>query len=780
MHPASAFAAALLMAAGTAYSAQPANQPTDQPPVSNEGQAESGQAATNQAAVNQAVVVSVKGSVRVQTQQDGAFVPVTVGRLLPVGAHVKTGLNSSVTLRIGEGQLFTIESIASVTLSEAIRKSRASAEAGEATEATESTGETDRTVLGVDYGRVLFKIDSSVVANDVTIETPDSTLDVDGTEGGIEVAGRRVRAFGAETNTGSFTVRYDDSGQAATINDNSETDAENPNPADKATTRTRTETGGAEARTDSENNAANRSAGGAQPVRSAVGLPSGPPPPRDPNEQLEDSVGGDVDLPNLPGGGGSGGGGSGGNGGNSGNGGSGGGGDNGNGGGGDPGGGDGGGGSDGGDGGNGGAAPIDPNTFLFLDFVSRELISADRSATDFNPTLLLDNVPGLQTPSGGLAARQIGDGLVEVYHINSNFDFDPMNGATSAPVNRLYRTVYNADGTGTVPQFQLIGTFRDTAQDTLIGGLAGIGDSLYGTAIELSANDGLRDPFIIVRLDVGNESIERVASFGIELEDAIAATDKGTLWVAGERLGDRPPTNQLLGDVIFIEFDPRNRLIVNAFDGAQGGLGIAPGANIDPAIDLDDLMDDGDPGNDGEAGTGGLGFAFLNGQIIAGVDNATTANNGTAGLFFFDAAPGLAPSAPRFVQASVIGEGIPIGLTAIAPPGMAPPPVSLSNPGPMGIDNTSIDPLFAGVAYNQVALDSGVIETIFTDTFIRTAQDPMGCATSSLISMIPAALQNRVNQESGIGRATFDLRDGLGSEHPCFGAQGSSPESPEV
>ncbi|MBL8758089.1 MAG: FecR domain-containing protein, partial [Phycisphaerae bacterium] len=141
--------AALFAAAGRAAQAQPEVQPAATPPAS---------------AATQASIVAFEGKVRYRLGADKEWLPAKVGAILAEGAEVETGLRSAIQIRIGTGQVLTIDRASRVAIREAI------ARAG-----------TEKTTVDLPYGRVKFEVSSASVANDVKIQAPDATLAVKGT-----------------------------------------------------------------------------------------------------------------------------------------------------------------------------------------------------------------------------------------------------------------------------------------------------------------------------------------------------------------------------------------------------------------------------------------------------------------------------------------------------------------------------------------------------------------------------------------------------------------------
>jgi len=87
---------------------------------------------------------------------------------------------------------------------------------------------------------------------------------------------------------------------------------------------------------------------------------------------------------------------------------------------------------------------------------------------------------------------------------------------------------------------------------------------------------------------------------------------------------------------------------------------------------------------------------------------------------------------------------------------------------------TTINSVFAQLAYSEQALESGALERIFTEHFIETSMDPEQCAVSTVIQNVPGALLNNANTVNGIGRTAFQLRAPLMPDDAC-----SAPPPPQ-
>ena len=100
------------------------------------------------------------------------------------------------------------------------------------------------------------------------------------------------------------------------------------------------------------------------------------------------------------------------------------------------------------------------------------------------------------------------------------------------------------------------------------------------------------------------------------------------------------------------------------------------------------------------------------------------------------------------------------------------PSVPLSNPAG-GIDTTSIDALFATLAYSPQAVNGMTpLSAMYALHFLDTSLDPGAAFYTDTFDAIPGALADNANKTSGIGRATHDLRSELPPGHPASSITG--------
>ena len=119
-------------------------------------------------------VVSVKGVVQKRGTSDpkAAWEPVKIGEDLDEGTLIRTGLGAEVVLRFADRGQFRIKSGTKIGIAEFRKR-----------------GNLTTARLGLKYGSVRARVDSSSGPNDFKIETPVATLSVQGTWGDFSYSG---------------------------------------------------------------------------------------------------------------------------------------------------------------------------------------------------------------------------------------------------------------------------------------------------------------------------------------------------------------------------------------------------------------------------------------------------------------------------------------------------------------------------------------------------------------------------------------------------------------
>ncbi|HEX8913146.1 MAG TPA: hypothetical protein VF796_12375 [Humisphaera sp.] len=132
-------------------------------------------------------VTEVAGVVSAST--DGkTWKRVAVGDTYGAGASFRTGMRSAVTCRVGSDQMFTLESLSTMRVEEAVR-----------------TGGKEKTDLTMKYGSASYGIEAAGREYDSVIRTPGSTMAIRGTV--VRVVDRPGFAPQAESYTGRALFR---------------------------------------------------------------------------------------------------------------------------------------------------------------------------------------------------------------------------------------------------------------------------------------------------------------------------------------------------------------------------------------------------------------------------------------------------------------------------------------------------------------------------------------------------------------------------------------------
>ena len=403
--------------------------------------------------------------------------------------------------------------------------------------------------------------------------------------------------------------------------------------------------------------------------------------------------------------------------------------------------------------------------------------------------------PNDQTPfvGAGVAAHQQADGSVELFYLFGGLGGTNDGEVTTLAYNELYRAVVTP-GSPTSGDFQFVNKFVPFTPQSggkLMTSLAYFDDGSAGgnlyTTITPPFQSSTTDTFFhLARLNPATGTVTPIMDFTLALEGAMAAApDRGSLFLFGGFNEATVPDNSDRGDSqtpVFssgpfgiivaggiMEFDPRpNALYLKTvIRDATGQLNVTPDTVLGPGV----------PANPLALVTRVNGMSYVDGKLQVAVDTLDTGGNTGSRLVTINPSATGAAGNPIVTNVDLLPAGI-SGLGEISI-GTAAPSVTLANPAG-GIDTTSINALFARMAYSQQALDSGLVTAAFVNHFLATSQDPAGCAQSNLLAMLPARLQAHVDQTSGIGRTAFDLRSGLTTNHPCAPARGQTKAERQI
>jgi hypothetical protein len=174
------------------------------------------------------MVLATTGKVQYKADSNANLADLKVGQRLEQGAEIFVGTSSIAQIKIGEGQVFTIDRLSRVLIKDAVK----------------AIGDgKNTTTLQLPYGRIRFDVTSTKVANDVKIQTPDATLAVKGTHGILEkLPGQPTRAYGGELNAGIVNVMYN-GGVNVDVKKNDKSTGDHPQAAEGADADTYVHTG---------------------------------------------------------------------------------------------------------------------------------------------------------------------------------------------------------------------------------------------------------------------------------------------------------------------------------------------------------------------------------------------------------------------------------------------------------------------------------------------------------------------------------------------------------
>lgn len=417
--------------------------------------------------------------------------------------------------------------------------------------------------------------------------------------------------------------------------------------------------------------------------------------------------------------------------------------------------------------------PCYPDVYPRNDYTAifKNTVTAGNLAEGFYPTF------ATTFPLGGTADLELDVGLASTTQNNDNQTLYYMAGgeldANDAPVsarNELF--IANRSGaTGVVGAFATAGLVQTPSLGgvpAVLTGLAVLDGTLYAARSKTVFSGNVSGPRIVsidpnARIPMSTDVMD-IRMF----TKALASSDlRGSLFAAGlyDGTGTRGNT---YSNLALWEIDPRNKYVKNTWWGQNGdfnaGANTVDGAGFSttafPSI-----------AHLGDAATVGR-------YVVISADVGFTAPGGAFNSFYITVNPDASGAANPFVARRDTGNGEDIrALTGNGESvNFAAPPVALIDPGPSGIDNTSINPLFAQTSYSARALQSGLIRSVYEAHFLATSANAASCqATAVFTTNLPAALAANAGKTSGIGRTTYDLRNPLAPGHPCEGAVSNPP-----
>ncbi|MEZ6209798.1 MAG: hypothetical protein R3B46_00915 [Phycisphaerales bacterium] len=378
-------------------------------------------------------------------------------------------------------------------------------------------------------------------------------------------------------------------------------------------------------------------------------------------------------------------------------------------------------------------------------------------------TAAIDNLPDYHIDGGYAARDAAGDAIELLYLDGGNAYSDGEIGIIQ--YNNLYARTLNATA-GISSGFSLIGNFDTGSGDGTPGpvltGLATMGATIYATRHEY---DNIESA--LVRLNTSNNTITTFAEFpGASVQAAATAPDIGALYLAGLYAAATPNPAARYNNLFLMSIDPRTTavggspspLILDTFWGQAGDFAIRTGTAQGQGFSVGTF--------DQVERVNGLAYDghFLQLGAFAGSDGAEGRD-----AFFITYHPDATNSQldPHITALDVSFSAGIAGLATAAEGVIPSTSHSIIDPQDGQVDLVTINSFFARLSYTDEALSSGLIQDIFTEHFIATADNPVGCANSALISMIPGALSDNAGLANGIGRTAFQLRNGLPAGDPC-------------
>lgn len=408
----------------------------------------------------------------------------------------------------------------------------------------------------------------------------------------------------------------------------------------------------------------------------------------------------------------------------------------------------------------------------------------------------------------GMAGIIASNGTRTLYYIRGgSYHYDHTDAA-----NDLY--VRTISSSGVPGAWQFVQRFAPGSQyefqtlHPIISGLAIFGTSantgLYGiergtyeydarSPVVLPDRGGYSlDPSSLVLLNPGNGTLNSVMNFTVPLEGALASShQRGSLFLVGEipesYFSDRPSGDR--SGIYFhgsgatiMEFDPRTNYLRNAWpqftdtgSGGQfqpsGGTVFAPSDFFSTELFLQPIDV--------------KGAAWVQNRLMLTVHAGylTNSRSGDPNPYLVKFNPDPS-SGGAFIERIERSTG---AHTALAEFVSGSPAASVSltvMPGP--IDDFTIDPSFARLAFSQQTIDSGFLIPLYQRHFLETSFDPYACyydyREDGVFASIPATLAMYTNVVDGIGHVTEAIRGPIRPDfdrgygiHPCSGYNETPP-----
>jgi hypothetical protein len=391
---------------------------------------------------------------------------------------------------------------------------------------------------------------------------------------------------------------------------------------------------------------------------------------------------------------------------------------------------------------------------LFYELVERDkglaLLLRDRYG---NARTLLTNLLGLGGVLQGMTVVNNPDNPAQRWILALTHIVDPQTGAP-IPVLKYV----NADESG--QKFQLLNQFPPDDKVTgslgvFLRGLAALGQNVYSTGIDFNSGE----LGYIYQLPFAGALIPRMM-LGVNLVGGIASSGRGTLMVLGEipAFGDTygPEGGQKGGgpgaprQFLLLELDPVSNAVVNGWWSGAGAFDTLPGTVVSsPGLSIDSLQQV-------------TGIAYVGDRmIITGITK-----EGQTITIQYNPGASNTPADPAMERID-FGNRFAFGGVGVGAPGVAPQPLSLSNPT-YRVETAHINPIFAQMGYTTQARMSGVVGAMLREQILATARDPLQCLNSGALGSLGDIAAKFDNQRSGFGQSVAMFRDMLPPGHPCL------------
>lgn len=248
---------------------------------------------------------------------------------------------------------------------------------------------------------------------------------------------------------------------------------------------------------------------------------------------------------------------------------------------------------------------------------------------------------------------------------------------------------------------------------------------------------------------------------GMRLDSGLAGVTSSGFLVAVGRLPDTGLSNGTPGvlgaDAALLFLDPRNNYIAGAISDVNGLFQLTSGTDVSGGQITDTQR---------VTGVGTLAVPFLGQFVVLSTRSTVNGIANTPGFILLNLNSDLSNERPVVFATGSLDSPIE-GLAGEAR-GTPPSPRQLPL-ADLPID-PSLSPMFADLAYSQLAVASGVVERIARNAILQTARDAQACRVSTELNdqTLLVALFILSDQRAGMGQAISFFRNTLPMNHPCL------------